>query len=154
MARFPFAFQLVFIIILYATVPWLPESPRWLIVHEYEDIAFTILALRLQVVLWKILTTITEPSHYSLYSEIRKPLRVNAPKLTCKRRLRKCGGTAVLTQLSSDEAAASAFQGKFRKRPSLRTRLRLDLMSCGTRRRCDTLSVRTYPSLVTEYTSS
>lgn len=29
--RFPLAFQLVFIVILYATVPWLPESPRWLI---------------------------------------------------------------------------------------------------------------------------
>lgn len=26
--RFPLAFQLVFIAILYATVPWLPESPR------------------------------------------------------------------------------------------------------------------------------
>ncbi len=26
--RFPLAFQLIFIIILYATVPWLPESPR------------------------------------------------------------------------------------------------------------------------------
>lgn len=27
--RFPLAFQFVFIIILYATVPWLPESPRY-----------------------------------------------------------------------------------------------------------------------------
>ena len=26
--RFPLAFQLVFIIILFATTPWLPESPR------------------------------------------------------------------------------------------------------------------------------
>ncbi|RMZ90064.1 hypothetical protein DV736_g2701, partial [Chaetothyriales sp. CBS 134916] len=42
--RFPLAFQLVFIIILYATVPWLPESPRWLIAHEEEDQAYTILA--------------------------------------------------------------------------------------------------------------
>lgn len=42
--RFPLAFQLVFIIILFSTVPWLPESPRWLIAHEYEDEAFTILA--------------------------------------------------------------------------------------------------------------
>jgi MFS family permease len=60
--RFPLAFQLVFIIILYATVPWLPESPRyepsvlstqdisanvlyrWLIAHDYEDEAFSILA--------------------------------------------------------------------------------------------------------------
>ena len=26
--RFPLAFQLVFIIVLFSTVPWLPESPR------------------------------------------------------------------------------------------------------------------------------
>lgn len=31
--RFPLAFQFVFILILWATVPWLPESPRWLIAH-------------------------------------------------------------------------------------------------------------------------
>lgn len=42
--RFPLAFQIVFIVILYLTVPWLPESPRWLIAHEYEDEAFSILA--------------------------------------------------------------------------------------------------------------
>ena len=29
--RFPIAFQLLFSIILFATVPWLPESPRWLL---------------------------------------------------------------------------------------------------------------------------
>ncbi|KAF6841018.1 sugar transporter [Colletotrichum musicola] len=29
--RFPLGFQFLFIFILYATVPWLPESPRWLI---------------------------------------------------------------------------------------------------------------------------
>ncbi|KAF2140357.1 uncharacterized protein K452DRAFT_335482 [Aplosporella prunicola CBS 121167] len=29
--RFPLAFQFIFIFVLYATVPWLPESPRWLI---------------------------------------------------------------------------------------------------------------------------
>ncbi|KAI0024435.1 general substrate transporter [Xylariomycetidae sp. FL0641] len=29
--RFPLALQFLFIIILFATVPWLPESPRWLI---------------------------------------------------------------------------------------------------------------------------
>lgn len=40
----PLALQLIFIFILFATVPWLPESPRWLIAHEYEDEAYTILA--------------------------------------------------------------------------------------------------------------
>lgn len=35
--RFPIAFQLVFSVILLATIPWLPESPRWLLAHGYED---------------------------------------------------------------------------------------------------------------------
>lgn len=35
--RFPIAFQLVFSIILISTVPWLPESPRWLLAHGYEE---------------------------------------------------------------------------------------------------------------------
>ncbi|MCJ1405970.1 hypothetical protein MMC19_000035 [Ptychographa xylographoides] len=42
--RFPLAFQLVFMIILFSTVPWLPESPRWLIAHEEDDAAYQILA--------------------------------------------------------------------------------------------------------------
>ncbi|OAP60229.1 hypothetical protein AYL99_05231 [Fonsecaea erecta] len=42
--RLPLAFQFLFIVILYCTVPWLPESPRWLIAHDYEDEAFKILA--------------------------------------------------------------------------------------------------------------
>lgn len=40
--RFPIAFQLVFMMVLYGTVPWLPESPRWLMskgrVAEAEEI--------------------------------------------------------------------------------------------------------------------
>jgi hypothetical protein len=35
--RFPIAFQLVFSLIIFATVPWLPESPRWLLAHGRED---------------------------------------------------------------------------------------------------------------------
>lgn len=35
--RFPIAFQLVFSVIIYATVPWLPESPRWLLAHDQLD---------------------------------------------------------------------------------------------------------------------
>ncbi|KAL9709067.1 hypothetical protein Ac2012v2_007881 [Leucoagaricus gongylophorus] len=34
--RFPIAFQLIFSIVLTGTVPWLPESPRWLLAHGYE----------------------------------------------------------------------------------------------------------------------
>jgi hypothetical protein len=41
--RFPIAFQLVFSIILFLTVPWLPESPRWLLAHGYEDEAVNVL---------------------------------------------------------------------------------------------------------------
>lgn len=29
--RIPLAMQFIFIVIIYATVPWLPESPRWLV---------------------------------------------------------------------------------------------------------------------------
>lgn len=35
--RFPIAFQLVFSIVLISTVPWLPESPRWLLAHGYRE---------------------------------------------------------------------------------------------------------------------
>ncbi|KIA75576.1 hypothetical protein HK57_00679 [Aspergillus ustus] len=42
--RFPLAFQFVFIFILYATVPWLPESPRWLVAHGHPDEAVAIIA--------------------------------------------------------------------------------------------------------------
>ena len=42
--RFPLAFQFFFIFILYGTVPWLPESPRWLIAHGGIDEAEQIIA--------------------------------------------------------------------------------------------------------------
>ncbi|OAA64572.1 General substrate transporter [Niveomyces insectorum RCEF 264] len=42
--RFPLAFQFVFIFILFATVPWLPESPRWLLAHGHTDEATEVLA--------------------------------------------------------------------------------------------------------------
>ncbi|KAJ5464410.1 general substrate transporter [Penicillium daleae] len=41
--RFPLAFQFVFIFILYATVPWLPESPRWLMAHGREAEALEVI---------------------------------------------------------------------------------------------------------------
>ena len=42
--RFPLAFQFIFIFILFATVPWLPESPRWLIAHGHFEEADRIIA--------------------------------------------------------------------------------------------------------------
>lgn len=32
--RFPLAFQIVFALYMLAVTPWLPETPRWLILHE------------------------------------------------------------------------------------------------------------------------
>lgn len=41
--RFPLAFQLVFSAIMLCTVPWLPESPRWLLAHGREAEGMSIL---------------------------------------------------------------------------------------------------------------
>ncbi|KAJ5627240.1 hypothetical protein N7528_004667, partial [Penicillium herquei] len=42
--RLPIALQFIFIFILFATVPWLPESPRWLMSHDMEAEAIQVLA--------------------------------------------------------------------------------------------------------------
>ncbi|KAL9012355.1 MAG: hypothetical protein Q9173_002873 [Seirophora scorigena] len=35
--RMPLVLQFIFVVILFATVPWLPKSPRWLIAHGYIE---------------------------------------------------------------------------------------------------------------------
>ncbi|KAJ5293623.1 Major facilitator superfamily domain general substrate transporter [Penicillium antarcticum] len=42
--RFPLAFQFMFLFVLRATTPWLPESSRWLLAHGKEEEAIEVLS--------------------------------------------------------------------------------------------------------------
>ncbi|KAJ5234068.1 uncharacterized protein N7469_005834 [Penicillium citrinum] len=42
--RLPLALQFIFLVILWSTTPWLPESPRWLMAHEKEEEAVEVIS--------------------------------------------------------------------------------------------------------------
>ncbi|CAG7924046.1 unnamed protein product [Penicillium olsonii] len=42
--RLPIALQLIFVVVLLVTIPWLPESPRWLMMQAREEEAMEVLA--------------------------------------------------------------------------------------------------------------
>ena len=68
--RFPLAFQFFFIFILFATVPWLPESPRWLIAHGHHEEAEKIIAdLEDKDVNDPVIVTESKEIHYAVQYE-------------------------------------------------------------------------------------
>ncbi len=69
--RFPLAFQLVFSVIMLCTVPWLPESPRWLLAHGREAEGVLIL-----VALEGEHVKATDPTVVSQKAEILEAVRI------------------------------------------------------------------------------
>lgn len=118
--RFPLAFQLVFIIILFLTVPWLPESPRWLIAHDYEDEAFQILAdlenkdSNDSVILAQhaeiVYTVQFEREHAPKWSEIFRGKTGKTGSTSTLRRLLLGAGTQFMQQFSGINVTRYVFQ--------------------------------------------
>ncbi|ODM20755.1 hypothetical protein SI65_03808 [Aspergillus cristatus] len=69
--QFPIAFQFVFIIILFSTVPWLPESPRWLLSHDHATKAVEVLAcLEEKPVNDPFISLLRQEIEYSIHYEL------------------------------------------------------------------------------------
>ncbi|KAF4539444.1 Sugar/inositol transporter [Lasiodiplodia theobromae] len=74
--RFPLAFQFFFIFILWATVPWLPESPRWLIGQgRMEEARTVIAALEDKPEEHEYVTTEVQTIDYSVRYELEHGIR-------------------------------------------------------------------------------
>ncbi|KNG83306.1 hexose carrier protein [Aspergillus nomiae NRRL 13137] len=74
--RFPIAFQFIFFFILWGTVPWLPESPRWLMAHQQEAKALEVLScLEAKPVDHPYITTLRNEIEFSVRYERENSLR-------------------------------------------------------------------------------
>ncbi|GAB1202514.1 hypothetical protein APSETT445_001131 [Aspergillus pseudonomiae] len=74
--RFPIAFQFIFFFILWGTVPWLPESPRWLMAHQQEAKALEVLScLEAKPVDHPYITTMRNEIEFSVRYERENSLR-------------------------------------------------------------------------------
>ena len=106
--RFPLAFQFIFIFILFATVPWLPESPRWLIARGQIDEGDQIIAdLESKDVLDPYVITVSKEVQWAVEYEREHGvswldlLRGKAAGGTCTvRRLILGGGAQAMQQLA------------------------------------------------------
>ncbi|KAF9892155.1 hypothetical protein FE257_002561 [Aspergillus nanangensis] len=68
--RFPIAFQFIFLFVLWGTVPWLPESPRWLMAHQREPEALEVLScLEAKPINDPYITTLRNEIEYSILYE-------------------------------------------------------------------------------------
>ncbi|KAL3448294.1 general substrate transporter [Aspergillus insuetus] len=108
--RFPIAFQFIFIIILMATVPWLPESPRWLMQQGQSIEALHVLAaIEGKSVNDAYISTQRNEIEYSIYYERENAVRwrdllfskttTNGTNTNTLRRLLLGAGTQFMQQL-------------------------------------------------------
>ncbi|KAL4879780.1 general substrate transporter [Aspergillus karnatakaensis] len=107
--RLPIALQLVFIIVLFATIPWLPESPRWLLSHGHDEEGLEVLACIEAL-------TIDDPYVKTQYDEIKYSIayeRENAIRWRDLLRRNKSDGTKTLRRLllGASTQAIQQFQG-------------------------------------------